>query len=237
MKTLFFLLAGLVPAFAQTTATLSVTADGTQPFTYSWKKDGVTIAGATSSSLVLSPLATTQSGLYAATVLNSAGSATAPANVIILGSSTAPAAGAPDLSKQFAELGLFTNFAPAPGTAPQFVIIPLKKVTDPGSHWDDTKSVYTVKTGEDGYYCVTITARISDQPPRNVSYGLTAGLDNTDTKTLWCVTPPDTPNYMRGGAQADIFGTYKAGDQIRCNIYVQADLTFIGFNVTVRRLY
>jgi hypothetical protein len=53
---------------------ISVTADGTQPFTYQWRKNGVAINGATGAKLVLTNLTPANTGRYAAEVSNAAGS-------------------------------------------------------------------------------------------------------------------------------------------------------------------
>lgn len=67
-------LAGRIPIAK--TVTLTVTADGTQPFTYQWFRDGVAIPGATAADLVLPNFTAEQGGLYHATVSNEAGSTT-----------------------------------------------------------------------------------------------------------------------------------------------------------------
>jgi len=54
----------------------SVSASGTTPFTYQWKKNGTNITGATSQTLILSNLATSAAGGYTVVVTNSAGNAT-----------------------------------------------------------------------------------------------------------------------------------------------------------------
>lgn len=66
-------------ANAGQTATFTVTASGTTPFTYQWFKDGTAIVGATSSSLVISPIRKAAGGNYTVSVANSAGSATSSA--------------------------------------------------------------------------------------------------------------------------------------------------------------
>lgn len=74
--------------------TFGVTADGTQPFTYQWNKNGSPIAGATASTYVIQAVAVADAGTYTVTVTNSAGSAVSnnlvftvtlvpPANVLI----------------------------------------------------------------------------------------------------------------------------------------------------------
>jgi hypothetical protein len=57
-------------------ATFTVAAKGTQPLSYKWLKNGVSIAGATNSTLTLSNLQATNSGSYSVTVSNSVGAVT-----------------------------------------------------------------------------------------------------------------------------------------------------------------
>lgn len=54
--------------------TISVTADGTAPFTYQWTKNGTNIPSGITASLVFSPVAVPDAGTYAVTVSNPAGS-------------------------------------------------------------------------------------------------------------------------------------------------------------------
>jgi hypothetical protein len=56
--------------------TFSVTATGTAPLTYQWRKGGVNIGGATSSSYTISPVSVNDAGNYDVVVTNSCGSAT-----------------------------------------------------------------------------------------------------------------------------------------------------------------
>ena len=63
-------------------ATFTVVADGTAPFTYQWRKNGAAIAGATTASFSIAAVAVTDAGAYTVVVTNSAGSATsAPATL------------------------------------------------------------------------------------------------------------------------------------------------------------
>jgi hypothetical protein len=59
--------------FTNTKVTLSVTADGTAPITYTWFKNNVQVA--TGTSLVLNSIQTTDAGTYKVTATNIAGSA------------------------------------------------------------------------------------------------------------------------------------------------------------------
>lgn len=71
-------------AFSGKTVTLSVTAQGTQPFTYQWEKSTggtapfAAIAGATSDKLVLTNVTPANVGVYRVRISNAAGSITSP---------------------------------------------------------------------------------------------------------------------------------------------------------------
>lgn len=56
--------------------TFNVTVDGTSPFTYQWRKDGVNISGATTNPFVLSNVTTSTAGNYTVVVANAFGNAT-----------------------------------------------------------------------------------------------------------------------------------------------------------------
>ena len=65
-----------VAAIAGTNVSFTVTAEGTAPFTYQWRKNGVNISGATSSTLTLNTISTASAANYSVIVANAAGSAT-----------------------------------------------------------------------------------------------------------------------------------------------------------------
>ena len=58
------------------TATFSVTATGTAPLAYQWRKDGVAISGATAATLSIPNLQAANAGLYTVVIANAAGSVT-----------------------------------------------------------------------------------------------------------------------------------------------------------------
>ena len=82
--------------------TFSVTATGTNPFTYQWRKNAVNIAGATNSTYTIASVVPANAGSYSVVVTNSAGNATSNnASLIVIApnqppvaSITAPGAGA-----------------------------------------------------------------------------------------------------------------------------------------------
>lgn len=68
-----------------------VSASGTAPFTYQWRKDGVAIAGATSATYLINSTAISDAGSYTVIVTNSVGSVTSTAaSLIVAAAATAP---------------------------------------------------------------------------------------------------------------------------------------------------
>ena len=61
------------------TAIFAVTATGTAPLSYQWKKDGINVPGATGSTLTLSNTQLSSAGVYTVTVTNGSGSITSQA--------------------------------------------------------------------------------------------------------------------------------------------------------------
>ena len=62
--------------------TVAVTATGSGPLSYQWKKDGVDVAGANGMSLVLNPVLAAHAGSYTVVISNAAGSVTSNAAVV-----------------------------------------------------------------------------------------------------------------------------------------------------------
>lgn len=219
------------------TATLTVSAAGTAPFTYQWLKNDVPLSGATAATLVLSPLKMTDAANYKVTVLNSAGSTVSDVASLAV-TSAVVSGGAADLSKQFAQAHLTAYYDPPVGQWQNgFAIVPLKKTNDPGNHFDDATGIYTVGVGEGGIYEIQIKLRAQDQPPPNVSVGVTSGVDNADTLTTWGVSPPVNPNYIHWGIDSTTIRSFPDGAKIRCNIFVAAQFQIWGYDTTIRRLY
>jgi hypothetical protein len=69
---------------------LSVSVNGTTPFSYQWKKNGTAISGATNSTLALNPVRVADEGLYAVVVTNTAGTVTSGDVMIAVRPATAP---------------------------------------------------------------------------------------------------------------------------------------------------
>src|SRR5262245_21773804 len=71
--------------------TFTVTAGGTGPFSYQWRKGGVAISGATSASYTLASIVATDAGDYDAVVTGACGSATSSAATLTVNSATGTA--------------------------------------------------------------------------------------------------------------------------------------------------
>jgi hypothetical protein len=69
---------------------LSVVASGTEPFTYQWKKDGVSVSGATNFTLEFSPVEIRHAGSYNVVVANQAGNAISDEVVLGVNPPTGP---------------------------------------------------------------------------------------------------------------------------------------------------
>ena len=81
-----------VTANAGSTATLAVGVDGTGPFSFQWRREGVNIAGATSAVLTFPAVALPNAGSFSVVVTNSAGSVTSSNAVLDVSADTAPTA-------------------------------------------------------------------------------------------------------------------------------------------------
>jgi len=77
------------------TASLTVTAEGTAPLSYQWKKDEAVLDGATDATLTITNAQIADAGSYTVEVTNSAGAATSVAAVLTVSPPIAPAISVP----------------------------------------------------------------------------------------------------------------------------------------------
>ncbi len=105
------------PLVVGSTITISVTSDGTLPFTYQWKKNGAVIPGATGPTFLIDPAAATDVGSYSVTVTNSASSADSD-NAILTLAPVPPSFSTQPVSQTATSGGTVTFTAVAIGTAP-----------------------------------------------------------------------------------------------------------------------
>ncbi len=73
------------------TATFATVASGTGPFSYAWSRNGVSLSGQTTNSLVISSVSSTNAGTYSVVVAGKANSVTNTATLTISASTTATA--------------------------------------------------------------------------------------------------------------------------------------------------
>lgn len=97
----------------------SVSASGTTPLTYQWRKDGTAISGATGASIQLNNIQPSDAGNYVVVVTNSLGTATsAPAILTITNNATAPTIVVQPISQSVPIGGIATFGVSVSGTAP-----------------------------------------------------------------------------------------------------------------------
>jgi glucose/arabinose dehydrogenase len=81
-----------VTVSAGSSATFSVTATGTAPLNYQWRKNGINISGATASSYTIANVQPADAGTYSVIVSNTAGSATSNNATLTVSENTNPVA-------------------------------------------------------------------------------------------------------------------------------------------------
>ena len=97
-----------ITALAGSNVSFTVTASGTAPLTYQWKKSGANLVGATSATLSLNNISTADTASYSVVVSNAAGTATSSAAVL---AALLPPAIVTQPANQFGALGSTINLA------------------------------------------------------------------------------------------------------------------------------
>jgi hypothetical protein len=182
-----------------TGTTFSVTASGTGPFSYQWRKNATDVAGATSASYSLAAPQTTDSGTYTVVVRNAVGTATSAAAVLsvevppsissqIVGGTIAvntgttfsvTATGTDPLGYQWRK-----DSVNVPGaTAASFTLSPAQ-ISDSGT--------YTVEVRNTVGTAVSVAAVLSVEIPPSVSTEPVGGTIAVNTGTTFSVTASGT---------------------------------------------
>jgi len=135
----------------------SVTATGTAPLSYQWKKDNVTLSGATSSTYSIASAALSNAGSYTVTVSNGAGSITSnAATLTVNAAATAPSITTQPVSQSVSVGASVDLSVSATGTAP--LAYQWKK--DGASLYGATASSYAIAAAaltDTGSYTVTVS--------------------------------------------------------------------------------
>jgi hypothetical protein len=139
------------------TVMFSVTADGTSPFSYQWKKDGNNLAGATFSTLTITNIQTANGGSYSVVVANAAGSTTSDVNSLTVLPATAVPAITTQPVSQSAAAGSNVSFLVAAYGTPTPTYQWQKAGINIVGATSATLSLTSVQASSAGTYTVVVT--------------------------------------------------------------------------------
>ena len=134
--------------------TLSVSANGSAPFNYQWRKDGAAISGATNGTLTLSSVQSADAGSYTVVVTNSAGSATSTAATLTV--NIVATISTPPVSRTV-DAGTTTTFTVVATGAAPFSYQWRKDGTAISGATNGTLTLSSVQSTDAGNYTVVIT--------------------------------------------------------------------------------
>jgi hypothetical protein len=136
--------------------TLSVSVNGTAPFTYQWRKGSTALASATNSTLAFTPLRVADAGTYTVVVTNSAGSVTSGAIVLAVNAAVAPSFYYQPSSASFTVGDTLNLSASVNGTAP-LTFVWKKGTTVLQTSSSAYYSKANVQSADAGSYTVTVS--------------------------------------------------------------------------------
>ena len=146
-----------VSVVAGGSASFSVSASGSEPLSYQWKKDGTAVVGATSSTLTLTNLQSNQAGAYTVTVSNAAGSVTSNPATLTVGSATVAPVIVQSPASATAVAGSDVSFTvAATGTAP-LIYQWRKDGANLSGATAATLALAAVQSAQSGSYSVVVT--------------------------------------------------------------------------------
>jgi Bacterial Ig domain/Immunoglobulin domain/Immunoglobulin I-set domain len=212
-----------VTVTAGQTATFSVAASGTSPFTYQWQKNGAVISGATAASYTTPATTTADSGSkFIVVVSNSAGNATSGAATLTVN----PAVTAPSITTQPASQSVMvgktaTFTVTASGTSPLTY------------QWQ--KNGTAVSNGTASTYTTPVTTSADNGSTFVVVVSNSAGnaTSSSATLTVTADTTPPTVSITSPTAGSTVSGTVtvtaSASDNVAvANVQLQVDGTNVG---------
>jgi hypothetical protein len=138
-------------------ASISVTATGTAPLTYQWRKDGVALSGATSATFTLATTSASDAGTYSVVVTNSAGSVTSSGVALTVNAAPVPPAITVQPVASTVTTGQAVTFSvTATGTAPLAYQWRKDGIALSGAT-SATFTLTTTSAGDAGTYSVVVT--------------------------------------------------------------------------------
>jgi PKD repeat protein len=166
-------------------AIFDIQVSGSSPLTYQWKKDGIAISGAVSSSLLISPVSSNDNASYICTATNSCGSVSSTASNLTVNSNVTITS--QSSSQTLCEGSSPTLSVTANGTAP----ITYQWYNNSGlitGATNNTYSINSIDTSDAGnYYCVatnTCTSTSSNAITINVNEA--PSIDNNPVSAIVC---------------------------------------------------
>lgn len=174
-------------ACAAGSVSFSVTATGTAPLSYQWRKDGTPIPGATGPTYTIGSVAAGNAGTYTVVVTNTAGSATS--NPATLSVNTAPSVSAQPASQAVCLGSPATLSVTATGTAP-LTYQWKKDGSDIAGAVNASHTINPVTAGDAGSYTVVIT---------NACGSVTANAATLTVNTAPSITTHPAPQTVRVG--------------------------------------
>jgi len=173
---------------AGSTVTFTVSATGTPPLSYQWRRNGVNLPGATSASLVLANVTEAQAGTYTVVVSNAAGSVTSqPATLTVNPALVAPTITVQPQSQTVTAGGTVTFTVSATGTPPLSYQWRRNGVNLPGAT-SASLVLANVTEAQAGTYTVVVSnaaGSVTSQPatlsvvPASTGLKLSIGLERT----------------------------------------------------------
>jgi hypothetical protein len=218
---------------APATATFSVTATGTAPLSYQWKKGGVAIGGATSSSYTTPATTFADNGaVYTVTVSNAGGSATSnPATLTV---NAAPVISVQPANQTVTAPATATFSVTATGTATlsyqwkkNTVDIPganLPSYTTPATVTGDSGTTYSVfvSNGYGNLLSSSATLTVTATPALDLSIPVVYITQSTQTQAFNVPLVKDRNGYLRAFVVANVANTVTP--QVRVRIYDASSL-------------
>lgn len=154
--------------------TLSVTATSTTPMTYQWRRNGVNISGATSSSYTITNVQSGNTGAYTVVVTNSYGSTTSNTANIALADCSTPVITVQPTSSTTLTVGQQYSLSVTATSTSSMTYQWRKNGVNISGATSSSYNIPTVQTGDSGTYTVVITNSCGSSTSNNASLTVNA---------------------------------------------------------------